>query len=295
MSKISDMVRKSFKEGDDIRDAGLTTPKSILRYDDLLYGEDKDWQVLDVYRPRNSEGRKLPVIVSVHGGGWVYGDKERYQYYCMELAERGFAVVNFTYRLAPEYKYPAPLEDTNLVFAWLMENAEEYGLDTEHVFAVGDSAGGNILGLYAAICTNAEYAAEYDFQIPKGLKLRAVALNCGDYRVEMAADEFVQTEELMQDYLPQRGTQEELHKIDVTAHVTEDYPPVFLMTSAGDFLKEQALLMAEQLTRYNVPFLYRFYGDARHKLPHVFQCDIRTEDAKYCNDEECTFFKQFCK
>lgn len=295
MSKISDMVRKSFKEGDDIRDAGLTTPKSILRYDDLLYGEDKDWQVLDVYRPRRSEGEKLPVIVSVHGGGWVYGDKERYQYYCMELAERGFAVVNFTYRLAPEHKYPAPLEDTNLVFAWLMENAKEYGLDTERVFAVGDSAGGNILGLYAAICTNAEYAAKYDFQVPKDLRLEAIALNCGDYRVEAAADEFAQTQGLMRDYLPNEGTPEELHKIDVTAHVTENYPPVFLMTSAGDFLKEQALLMAEQLTRCNVPFLYRFYGDAKHKLSHVFHCDIRTEDAKYCNDEECSFFKQFCR
>ena len=62
------------------------------------------WQKLDVYRQKDATG-KLPVIVSVHGGGWVYGDKERYQFYCMDLAERGFAVVNFSYRLAPEYKF----------------------------------------------------------------------------------------------------------------------------------------------------------------------------------------------
>lgn len=55
----------------------------------------------------------IPVIVSVHGGGWGYGDKERYQYYCMSLAQQGFAVVNFSYRLASKYKFPAPLEDTN--------------------------------------------------------------------------------------------------------------------------------------------------------------------------------------
>ena len=115
MSAVSDFVRKSFKEGDDIRDAGLTTPEDVVRYDDILYGTDPKWQVLDLYRPKNKEGEKLPVIVSIHGGGWVYGDKERYQYYCMSLAERGFAVVNFTYRLAPEFKYPAPLEDTNLI------------------------------------------------------------------------------------------------------------------------------------------------------------------------------------
>ncbi len=294
MSRLSDMVRKSFKEGDDIRDAGLTTPEGIVRYDDIRYGRDEVWQALDIYRPRNAQGQKLPVIVSVHGGGWVYGDKERYQYYCMDLAVRGFAVVNFTYRLAPEHKYPAPLEDTNLAFAWMMENGEAYGMDTENVFAVGDSAGGNILGLYAAICTNEAYAKEYGFRAPAGLTLKAIALNCGDYRVEAASEAFEQTQGLMQEYLPQKGTEEELHRIDVTAHVTEHYPPVFLMTSTGDFLKEQALLMAEQLTRCNVPFVYRFYGNAEHRLPHVFHCDIRTEEAKRCNDEECAFFRTFC-
>ena len=59
----------------------------------------------------------------------------------MSLVKRGFAVVNYTYRLAPEYQYPAPLEDTNRVVTWVMEHAGEYDLDTENVFMVGDSAG----------------------------------------------------------------------------------------------------------------------------------------------------------
>ena len=101
MSETSDLFRKLFKEGDDIRDAGLSTPDDIVRYDNILYGEEPAWQVLDVYRPGNAAGDKLPVIIDVHGGAWVYGDKERYQYYCMNLAQMGFAVVNFTYRLAP--------------------------------------------------------------------------------------------------------------------------------------------------------------------------------------------------
>ena len=81
MSKASDTVRIEFKKNDDIRDAGLTTPEDILRYDDIVYGTDPKWQSLDVYRPKAAERKKLPVIVSVHGGGWVYGDKERYQFY----------------------------------------------------------------------------------------------------------------------------------------------------------------------------------------------------------------------
>ena len=79
MSITSKIVCAAFRRGDEKRDAGLTTPEDICRFDDLQYGPDKRWNVLDVYRPLGAGG-KLPVIVSVHGGGWVYGDKERYQW-----------------------------------------------------------------------------------------------------------------------------------------------------------------------------------------------------------------------
>lgn len=90
MSQMSDFMRQQFKAGDDVRDAGLTTPPDIRRYDDIVYGPDSQIQKLDVYRPVEAGENKLPVIVSVHGGGWVYGDKERYQYYCMHPAQMGF-------------------------------------------------------------------------------------------------------------------------------------------------------------------------------------------------------------
>ena len=160
--KTSAIVRKTFAVGDMIRDAGLTTSDDIQRFDNIVYGEDKVWQSLDVYRPKaiNIE-EKLAVIVSVHGGGWVYGDKKTYQFYCMSLAQRGFAVVNFSYRLAPKSKFPASIIDTNLVFGWILDHAEEYGFDTENVFAVGDSAGAHMLGLYTNLCTNPKYAKVY--------------------------------------------------------------------------------------------------------------------------------------
>ena len=132
--KTSTIVRKAFAAGDMVRDAGLKTPEDVQRFDNIVYGEDKVWQSLDVYRPKATNiEEKLPVIVSVHGGGWVYGDKKLYQFYCLSLAQRGFAVVNFSYRLAPESKFPASIIDTNLVFGWILDHAEEYGLDSESV------------------------------------------------------------------------------------------------------------------------------------------------------------------
>ena len=163
---------------------------------DIVYGTDPKRQALDVYRPRAAEG-KLPVIVSIHGGGWVYGDKERYQYYCMSLAQRGFAVVNFTYRLAPKFKFPASLEDTNLVFRWVLDHASEYGFDNDH----------------------------------------------------------------------------------------------FIMTANNDFLREAAPPMAEKLKALGVPVRFELYGDEQNPLGHVFHCDIRTQAAARCNEDECSFFR----
>ncbi len=292
MSITSTMVRTNFKLGDDKRDAGLATPENVIRYDDIAYGPDRKWQILDVYRPKTEAGKRLPVIVNVHGGGWVYGTKETYQFYCMSLAKRGFAVVNFTYRLAPEFKFPASLEDTNTVFSWVLSHAEEYGFDTAHVFAVGDSAGAHILGLYACICTNPAYAAEYDFRVPEGFVPKAIALNCGVYRINLREKGL--TANLMKDLLPGKGKPEEIRKIDVLDHITEAFPPVLYMTCSDDFLRSAAPQLGEKLAEKGVPNVFKYYGDEQNKLPHVFHCNIRLPEAAQCNDEECAYFREFC-
>jgi acetyl esterase/lipase len=244
-----------------------------------------------VYRPKDREGEILPVIVSVHGGGWMYGDKERYQFYCMSLAQKGFAVVNYTYRLAPEFTFPAPIEDANLVFEWVMAQAKEYGMDTEHIFGVGDSAGAHQLGLYSNFITNPEYAKKYDFQPPKGLKIAGVALNCGAYVINLDNPDDKTTAPIMSEYLPNHGTPDELDMVNVVKHVTEDFPPVFVMTCTGDFLASQAPLLLKALMEKKVPHAFRFYGDSQKELGHVFHCNMKMKEAHICNQNECDFFR----
>ena len=296
MSKASDTMRREWKINDAKRDAGLTTPDDIQRFDDIQYGPDPVQNKLDVYRPKNAQG-KIPVIVSVHGGGWVYGDKELYQFYGMTLAQRGFAVVNFTYRLAPEAKFPASLEDTNNVISWMYENQEEYGLDMDHVFMVGDSAGGHLCGLYSAICTNPEYAVNYTFKVPNGFIPQAVALNCGAYNplseVGVLGDE--QDQELMGDFLPEKGSAKERALINVTDHVTEKFPPVYLMTCVGDFCRPQAPLLETVLKKNGVYYEFKTYGTEENPLYHVFHLTMQEPEGQKCNDEECDFFRKMMK
>ena len=287
MSLNSFIFRKMCTKSDTARDSGLTTPPEIQRFDDIRYGGDPKWNILDVYRPKAAADSKLPVIVSFHGGGCVYGDKEVYQFYCMELAKHGFAVVNYTYRLAPRYRYPAPFEDTNDVFGWLMDNAEKYGFDTENIFAVGDSAGATGIALYACILTSPDYAAKFSFTPPADLEIKGLALNCGIYDTEHFC-----TVKTLRDYLPKQRSAEVLSDLTVIKHVTKDFPPSYIMTANCDDLRSESPLLKKALDEKGVHCVYKEYGDENCKLYHVFHCNIKTEEAAQANKDECDFFRE---
>lgn len=292
MSITSFMMRHMSKKSDAKRDAGLTVPEDVKRIVNIAYGPHK-MQVLDVYRPMEADA-KLPVIVSVHGGGWVYGDKELYQYYCMSLAQRGFVVVNFSYRLSPESKHPCHLEDTNMVFHWVMNEGAKYGMDRDNIFAVGDSAGGHLLSLFCSLCTNPEYAANYDFKAPENFAPKAVALNCAVLDVDEAKNGMGKAAmQLVKDVLPRKNREENLKLFDPIRHVNENYPPCYLMTSNEDFLRTQPTGFAKKLESCGVPYEYVMYGDEEHKLGHVFHVDMYNEIGKQCNDAQCAYFKSF--
>ena len=291
MSAISDKIRKEFGESDKKRDAANVIPADVERFTNLQYARDDSCQKLDVYRPKGING-SLPVIISVHGGAWVYGDKELYQFYCMSLARHGFAVVNFTYRLAPEHKYPDCVEDLNSVAAWILENKTEYGFDCSHIFAVGDSAGAHILGVYTNIITNHEYAGKYSFKVPDGFYLTAIGLHCGKYSFDDACTS-EQDRDIMRDVLPSGGTAEELELINVINHITPDFAPALIMTANCDFLKDQAPLLQQKFMKCNIPHELHVYGDKNTQVYHVFHLNMQSELAHSFNKLQCDYFKRF--
>ena len=90
-------------------------------------------------------GKKLPVIVFYHGGGWVYGNLDSVDAGCQLLAEKAQAiVVSVDYRLAPEYPFPIPLYDAYDSLLWVQEQLEALGGDATKITIAGDSAGGNL-------------------------------------------------------------------------------------------------------------------------------------------------------
>ncbi len=98
--------------------------------------------------------------------------------------------------------------------------------------------------------------------------------------------------QLMEEFLTDKGTEEEYNLISSIDFVTEKFPPAFIMTAEGDFLLEQAKPLADKLSDCGVDAEYHFYGDKEHVLGHVFHCNMRLTEAAVCNQEECEFFKK---
>lgn len=298
LSLTSYFVRFYISRKDRKRDRGLATPENIERFDNIQYGEDDSFNLLDIYRPKQHECEKFPVIINFHGGAWVYSTKDTYQFYCMELAQMGFAVVNFSYRLAPESKFPANVEDCCNAVRWVQQNAGRYLLDLKNVFAVADSAGCHIAGLFLAACTDGEYAKGIGVEPPENFKINAIAFNCGCYRLLRHGEKsrHIAVRNLIKDLLPENGSEKEERYLNVTDHVNENFPPAYIMSCTDDFMLYQHELILEAYKMLGLPYFVKIYKDIDgKKLYHIFHVDIRNSNSRICNSEECDFFKKYMR
>lgn len=296
MSLTSHIFRTLFTIGDLKRDLGWVPPTDVEAIENVSYGSCDKWHLLDLYRPKDTEG-KLPVLLNIHGGAWVYGDKKVYAPYCMYLATQGFAVVNASYRLAPKHTFPAPLEDVGAMVEWVVDHAEEYGLDVSNLFFVGDSAGAHLATAYTAIQLNEAYAKSFpgikvdERFIPKGL-----LLNCGvfDMEVEWKKQGRALTP-FLTDLLGEKPTVESVKQMSPAQFITSDFPSVHLTTSNGDFLRKHSYRLKEVLEKKSVEVVFKEYGEKKKPQGHVFHLNLKNKVGQECNADQLEFVKQMMK
>lgn len=142
MSKDVEAIRKN----SDYPSKDIT--QAAVHEEEILIDNEGTKVPVTVYNRVKDSGQ--PVIIYFHGGGWVYCTRKSVEDVCKLLALRSGAVVfNVEYRLAPEFKYPAGVNDCFAVVRYVHDHAEELGIDSRNISVAGDSAGGNI----AAICS----------------------------------------------------------------------------------------------------------------------------------------------
>jgi acetyl esterase/lipase len=221
---------------------------------DVAYWEGEEFDEkkhrLDIYSPKG-EGPH-PVVVFVHGGGWIIGDRQQpggnYAQLGRRLASQGVVAMVISYRLAPWSRHPAQIRDTARALSWALHHAPEYGGDPTAVFAMGHSAGAHLVAL--ASC-DPKWMQEWG---ASPSQLAGAVTVSGPYDVEhfgrslfiggpMVMPTFGQDKKVWRDVTP-------------SVHLRDARPPPFLVAWAdGDpeILRRDGARFVEQLQAANVP------------------------------------------
>ncbi|MDB5731865.1 MAG: alpha/beta hydrolase fold-containing protein [Variovorax sp.] len=139
------------------RAATQPAPPAVAQVRDLRASGPHGDIPLRLYRPLGAaEGDALPVLVYYHGGGWVIGDLDTHDTLCRELANgAGCAVVAVDYRMGPEHRFPAAVDDALAAARWVRGQADSLGIDADRLAVGGDSAGGNLAAVVAIAARDA--------------------------------------------------------------------------------------------------------------------------------------------
>src|SRR5438876_7675622 len=143
-------ARQLFRE---TRPASTPVPPEIGMVKDLTAEGPLGPIPLRLYRPKGvPAATALPALVFFHGGGWVIGDLDTHDVLCRQLtAESGASVISVDYRLAPEHKFPAAVDDAWAATRWVVAHAADLNVDADRLAVGGDSAGGNLAAVVALL------------------------------------------------------------------------------------------------------------------------------------------------
>lgn len=237
----------------------------------LNYQNDCDVNhMLDVYSPKGVT-EKLPVIVEVHGGGYFACEKMVNELHGKYFANKGFQVVNINYTLYPEADFKQELQEIYSVFDWIKTNTEKYQFDVNRVYFTGDSAGGHLALLVAAIEHGRSLQEFYSLK-PFGIK--AIAATCPIFDLDSVRNPQGPFWKLTNRIMV-HGTKEEeelYHYASIPQILDKcNFPSVFIVTTKADvtFYPETSRLH-KLLESKGIQHEYQEFESTENELDHVF-------------------------
>ena len=205
---------------------------------------------LRLYRPLGTSAAPLPALVYFHGGGWVIGDLDTHDTLCRELANgSGCAVVAVDYRMGPEHRFPAAVDDALAATRWVHAQGAAIGIDPQRLAVGGDSAGGNLAAVVALAARDAG-DLPLRFQL---LIYPATDMRRGAASHERNGDGYLLTRDTI--------TYFHDHYIDDAAHDADwraspllhadlaGLPPALVLTAGFDPLRDEGIAYAQSLTQ----------------------------------------------
>lgn len=285
--------REKFNQESIERENLMGKPEGVKEYYDIPYSEDgQPVHKMDVFQPLEFEPGKLPVIINVHGGGMILGNKEFNRHFCAEVCKRGFLVFSIEYSLVPEIQVYRQFADLTLAMNRIKELIPQYGGDADHVYVVGDSGGAYIL-TYTVAMQKSKALAEAAGITPSTLSVNAIGLISGMFyttkfdEIGLFMPKYLYGEKYKKSAFAPFVNPE--HKEIVTS-----LPPAMLISSNNDNLKHYTLNFEKALTKHGAEHELLFFSQKNEKLVHAFSVfEPYMEESQETIDKLVQFLRKY--
>ncbi|KAG0163803.1 hypothetical protein DFQ28_009462 [Apophysomyces sp. BC1034] len=238
---------------DNVREVLL--PEVILEELKVVAGPNKAELTLTVVRPPGTEHTSLPLIFYIHGGGWIFGNKEMFAKPIRDLAVQAHAAVAFLeYSLSPEVKFPVALEECYDTLGWIFENHERINVNPHKVAVVGDSNGGTMTAAVSLMAKESPFSNTIKAQVILYPSMAKSREQFESYHICGTGDYILSKAEI--DWFLSHAFAGPLAELDnklampLMASVDDlkDLPPALVLTAEADSLRDEGEAYARKLT-----------------------------------------------
>ena len=235
--------------------------EGVITEKNISFGSDGKFTAMDIYYPKSDE--KLPVLVNVHGGGVVRGDKALRSGISRFFASNGWFVANINYRRAPKWKFPSATEDTINALNFVNTLGDKYNIDLKRIVLVGDSAGGFYASHAMAAITDEALRKGLNLPEYKGEKIKALVAFCAPFNLLKCVDRkspfnvAFDIANCMFDTSFKKGDTigdfPAKKYINVLDFINKDFPKTFIVEAVNDaFCGGQMEDMLKKLAEFNI-------------------------------------------
>jgi acetyl esterase/lipase len=260
---------------------GLLPPGVKLAADLSYVPDGHERHKLDLYLPEKADG-PLPLIVYIHGGGWMAGSKEGARQF-LPFVARGYALAGVNYRLSQHAKYPAQIEDCKTALRWLRAHAKEYHLDPNRFGAIGDSAGGHLVALLGT--TGHVKELEGKGNLDRSSRVQAVVDWYGPTDLTRIGPRHAGADSAPAKLIggPIADNKDKAEKANPIAYITKNAAPFLILHGTRDDLVpiQQSELLHEALKKAGVESTFERLEGAGHGGPQFHTPEVRKTIAAF--------------
>ena len=255
--------------------------EGVRKHSHISYGDSGKRNLLDIYHPQQSREGGFPVLLQVHGGAWMIGEKEQQALPLMyHMSQRGWLCVAINYRLSPKAAFPAHIIDVKKAIAWIREHIAEYGGNPDYIAITGGSAGGHLSALAALTPNREEWQPGFE-NVDTTVQAAVPFYGVFDFLDRFNIRAKMSMEQMMADKVLQCSRQENPQlwsSVSPLDHISADAPPMFVVQGTHDSLvwveEARAFVSALQAVA-SQPVAYAELPGAQHAF-EIFH-SVRTD------------------